>query len=56
MIVVYQTETDGELYLVEVTKEQLQAIIKKYNLPSDAYAIFEGKILKTFNQKFNFKK
>mgnify|MGYP003418126440 CR=1 FL=1 len=56
MIVVYQTETDGELYIVEVTQEQLQTLIKKYNLPSNAYAIFEGKILKTFDQKFNFKK
>lgn len=55
MILIYQTETDGEQYIVEVTQKEIQKIIKKYNLPFDAYAVFEGKILKTFNQTYIIK-
>jgi len=50
-LVVYQTETDGEIFIIRLTPTK---IIEKFkNQPSDSFAIIDGDVIKDFNKKFS---
>jgi hypothetical protein len=51
MILVYMTGTDGEPVIFEAEKSKVADRIKKLNLDWTDYALIEGTIIKTFNQK-----
>jgi hypothetical protein len=50
-ILVYQTETDGAIHIASKTKRDIQAMTQYF--PDDAFAIFDGRCLKTFDAKFD---
>jgi len=50
-VVVYQQETDGAISIGSKTTSEIVEMLKI--LPADAFAIFDGKCLKTFDSKFD---
>jgi len=52
-LVVYQLETDGEICIAEMTRDEISEMAQ--GQPDDALAIFEGRCLKTFDDKFDYK-
>ena len=50
-ILVYQTETDGAILITKRTRLEIVKMVE--SLPNDAFAIFDGRCLKTFDAKFD---
>ena len=50
-VVVYQRETDGAILIGSKTTSEIIEMLKI--LPADAFAIFDGRCLKTFDAKFD---
>ena len=50
-MVAYQQETDGSICVVSKTRKEI--IKMTQSLPDDAFAIFDGRCLKTFDAKFD---
>jgi hypothetical protein len=47
-LVVYQMETDGDIYIDRLTWTEI--LTKFKNFPDDSYAIIDGDVIKNFNK------
>ena len=53
-LIVYQQETDGAIHIA--SKTQGEILQMSFDLPDDAFAIFDGRCLKTFDAKFDIER
>ena len=50
-IFIYQPENDGEVLIEKLTITEITEKVNEFHLPLNAYAVIDGKVLKSFKDE-----